>query len=58
MTDNPETEALTTSAEFNTALGNLLATAEKNNIELQGSWVTDGSEGHTNWEVMIYELEK
>jgi len=57
MSDNPWTGTLNTSAEFKTALGNLLAAAEKNDIDIQGSWVTDGSEAHTNWEVMIYELE-
>lgn len=57
MSDTQQTESLTTQTEFETALGDLLTTAEENDIDIEGSWVyqADGST-EPNWEVLVYEL--
>ncbi|MFQ3476496.1 hypothetical protein HKK80_09590 [Halonotius sp. F2-221B] len=58
MNNNPWTDRITTSTEFNAALAELLVAAEKNNVDLRGSWVANNDdEGLTNWEVVVYELD-
>ncbi|WP_185903302.1 hypothetical protein [Halonotius terrestris] len=57
MSDTPWTESVTTPPEFETALGELLATAAANDIDVRGSWVYDDSESHDSWEVLVFELE-
>ena len=56
MSDAPFESAPTTNAEFEAALGKLIAAAETNDIDLAGSWVYNGDAVATNWEVLIYEL--
>jgi len=58
MSDTQWTESLTTTTEFETALGELLTAAEANGVDIEGSWVYD-ADGNTepNWEVLVYELE-
>jgi hypothetical protein len=58
MSNNHWNDRITTSTEFNAALAELLVAAERNNIDVRGSWVSDtDDEGLTNWEVVVYELE-
>lgn len=58
MSDTPWTDSLTTTAEFEAALGTLIATAQANDIDTRGSWVyNDDSRFRTNVEVIMYELE-
>ena len=56
MSDAPFETAPTTDAEFEAALGKLIAAAETNDIDIAGSWVYNGDAATTNWEVLIYEL--
>ncbi len=51
---NGETD-VTTAAEFEDALEDLLAAAARNDVDPRGSWVCDGTLG--DWEVVVYELE-
>lgn len=57
MSDTPSNDTIATPAEFETALGKLLAAAETNDIDIGGSWVYDDSTTSTNLEVLVYELE-
>ncbi|WP_165857907.1 hypothetical protein [Halonotius pteroides] len=57
MSDTPWMDSLTTTAEFEAALGTLIATAQANDIDVRGSWVSDNDQLRTNVEVVIYELE-
>ncbi len=58
MSDTQWTDSLTTTTEFETALGNLLTAAQQNDIDIEGSWVYHGDEStDPNWEVLVYELE-
>lgn len=51
-------DSITTAAEFQSALGELLTAARQNGVNPRGSWVyDDGDESLTNWEVEIYELQ-
>ena len=56
MSDPPWTESLTTEDDFEAALGDLLAAAAANDIDVRGSWVYDNGEPHPSWEVLVYEL--
>jgi hypothetical protein len=57
MSDSPRKDTIATPAEFETALGKLLAAAEANDIDIGGSWVYDDSTTSTDLEVLVYELE-
>lgn len=58
MSGSPEDD-VATDAEFETALGALIATALRNGVDLRGSRVYDAAEGSNRRriEVMIHELE-
>lgn len=59
MSDDSGTDKITTAAEFQTALEELLTTARQNDIDLRGSWVyRNGDESLASWEVEIYELQQ
>ena len=58
MSDTPSDDTIATPAEFETALGKLLAAAETNDIDTRGSWVCDDNGTSTKLEVVIYELEE
>lgn len=47
---------ITTEAAFDTALGQLLTEATRNDIDPRGSWIYQNSQTPPKWEVMIYEL--
>lgn len=58
MSNDLEIESVTTPAEFQTAISELLTAAQQNGISPRGSWVYRNGEGSlTNWEVEIYELQ-
>lgn len=58
MSDDSAADAITTSTEFEAALGWLLTAAERNDINPRGSWVYDNEdESLANWEVESYELQ-
>jgi hypothetical protein len=58
MNDDPETDAITTRDEFRAALERALGAAERNDIDVRGSWVyRNGEASLASWEVEIYELE-
>lgn len=56
--ENPYEEAITTTEEFETALGNLLLAAISNDINPRGTWTYRNSDGEPDWEAMVVELEK
>ena len=56
--DIPVDGDITTKAEFETALENLLGSATNNDIDPRGSWVYRDGDGVHDWEVMVIELEK
>lgn len=58
MSDDPETDTITTRDELEVAFEALLTEAERNDIDPRGSWVYESEDGTlTNWEVEIYELK-
>lgn len=58
MSDDSGTDPITTTAEFQTALGELLTAARQNDVDPRGSWVYRNGDGSlTNWEVEVYELQ-
>lgn len=58
MSDDSESETITTVEEFETALETLLTAAERNDIDPRGSWVCESeNETFTDWEVEVYELD-
>lgn len=58
MSDDSRTDAVTTAADFRTALGDLLTAARRNDVDPRGSWVyRNGDESLTDWEVEICELQ-
>lgn len=56
MSDTPWNDTIATPAEFETALGKLLAAAETNDVDTRGSWVYDDNSTSIKLEVEIYEL--
>lgn len=50
-------ETVTTAAEFEAVLGQLLAGAEANGVDVSGSWV-HGADGSDDWEVLILKLAR
>jgi len=58
MSDDLSHDTITTAAEFESALGSLLAAAARNDVDPRGSWVYyNGNDSLRNWEIMVYELE-
>lgn len=57
MSDSPGDGGITSAAEFEAALREVLLAAERNGIDPRGSWVYDGSERGTDYEVEVYELK-
>ncbi|MFB6299321.1 MAG: hypothetical protein ABEH65_03585 [Halobacteriales archaeon] len=47
---------ITTEAAFDTALGQLLMEAIRNDIDPRGSWVYRNSQTPPEWEIVIHEL--
>lgn len=59
MTDIPWAELVTTSADLETVLGEILAAAEQSDVDPRGTTVCDtDSMSLTDYEVMVYELEE
>jgi hypothetical protein len=56
MNDPPWDREITTADEFERALGELLLTAVRNDVEPRGSWVYRNGDVSIDWEVMVYEL--
>jgi len=55
----PQRDDVATDAEFETAIGDLIATALRNGVDPRGSRVYDGGAGpeRRRFEIMIHELE-
>lgn len=47
---------ITTDAEFNAALGQLLLEAVRNDIDPRGAWVYRNVQTAPDWEIMVLEL--
>lgn len=59
MTDDyPFDTAITTSEEFEAALGRLLGAATQNGIDPRGSWVYRDGDSGRDWEALIVELDR
>lgn len=56
MTHNYINGDITTDAEFDTALGQLLLNATRNDVDPRTSWVYRNGQTAPDWEVMILEL--
>lgn len=57
MKDDQWTDVVTTTAEFNAAIKQLLIAAEQNDINPRGSWVCDSEDDlRANFEIVIIEL--
>ncbi len=58
MTDFSGIDEISTTEEFERALGELLKAGTRNGIEPRGSWVYRDADGSSlSWEVLITELE-
>lgn len=49
---------ISTTDEFEAALGELLAAAAGNGIDPEGSWEYRSDDSGADWEIMVIELEK
>lgn len=58
MTDHTITEAVSSSAEFEAALGRLIVSADENGIDPAGSWVCRSDGSDTDWEAVVVELDQ
>ncbi|MFC7057334.1 hypothetical protein [Halovenus salina] len=57
MSTDPGDDAITSASEFEAAVGDLLAAAVRNGVDVRGSWVYNTDDGEDSWEVMVYKLE-
>lgn len=56
--DTPFDGTIETGDDFEAALGDLLAAASGNGIDLEGSWEYRSADPGPDWEVMVIELKK
>lgn len=56
--DTPFDGTIETGDDFEAALGDLLAAASGNGIDLEGSWEFQSADPEPDWEVMVIELKK
>lgn len=56
MTDDSDDE-IASAGDFESAIGDLLDAALRNEVDVRGSWVCEPDDGPGDWEVMIHELE-
>lgn len=56
--DSPLDDEITTTEEFEAVLGDLLDVALQNDIDPRGSWEYRSNGSHTDWEVMVVELQE
>lgn len=56
--DTPVDGPIETDDDFEAALGDLLAAASGNGIDLEGSWEYRSVDPGPDWEIMVIELEK
>lgn len=56
MTRNFIDGDITTDAEFDAALGQLLLEAVRNDIDPRGTWVYRNGQTIPDWEIMVLEL--
>jgi hypothetical protein len=55
MIQNPHDGAITTEAEFEAALTEIVAAAEDNGVAIEGGWTCNGRDG-TLWDVVVTEV--
>lgn len=56
--DTPFDGTVTTADEFEAVLGDLLAAATGNGIDLEVSWEYRSARAEADWELMVIQLEK